>query len=151
VNRTILLPGSDVPNWFSHQTIEWPIERSVSLHVPSLSNGEIQGLLVCVVVLRDERRFMFPGSIIIKSRQNIFELTSYTVPFFPETESDHLCLSHIPLRKDQAEIASGKEIEVDIMSWKPIEVKKCGIHLLLVDEPNIINKHASVVQYVHQF
>jgi hypothetical protein len=44
-NCFIFLPGSEVPNWFSHKRIG----SSISFHVPSLAESEIRVLLICFV------------------------------------------------------------------------------------------------------
>ncbi|GLT71273.1 hypothetical protein SLA2020_433060 [Shorea laevis] len=99
--RAVFLPGSEVPNWFSHQGIG----SSISFDVPPLSEGEIQGLLVCAVYAA-------------KEESNVITGCSF--------HENH----HIPLKRYQFEMESGEEVEVSIMAGDDFEVKKCGIHLL---------------------
>jgi hypothetical protein len=43
---SICLPGSEIPNWFSHRTIG----SSISIRVPSFWDGKIGNMLLCVVL-----------------------------------------------------------------------------------------------------
>ena len=47
----------------------------------------------------------------------------------------------------EVEVESGDEIEVSIKVSNNIEVKKCGIHLL-VNEPDVLVEYESMVQQV---
>jgi hypothetical protein len=131
--RGILLPGGEVPNWFSHKRIG----SSISFQIPSLSKGQIKGFFVCAIYAPKEEtvpKFAIP-SININSRT--FGRLSH---FIYEIHKDHSCLSYIPVSLLEAEIASGMELKIDCEVRGDFEVKKCGIHLL-VNEPNAIDEY----------
>ncbi|KAB1223051.1 hypothetical protein CJ030_MR2G022346 [Morella rubra] len=142
----IFLPGSEVPNWFSHQAIG----SSISFHVPSLAEGEIQGLLICAVyAAKDENKATAsaPFAIVNNKTRGHQETFRPTFRPVPETCEDHYCVCHIPLKSYGFEMESEEEIEVSIRAGHAIEVSKCGVHLLLV--PNTINEYGSLVEYSH--
>ena len=59
----------------------------------------------------------------------------------------HSSVCHIPLKKFEVEVESGDEIEVSIKGNDAIEVKKCGIHLL-VNEPDVLVEYGSNIQHI---
>ena len=61
-----------------------------------------------------------------------------------EIYEDHSMVCRFPLKRNKFEMESGDEIEVSIDN---LEVKKCGIHLL-VNEPDLLVKYESMVQQV---
>jgi hypothetical protein len=186
---SICLPGSEIPNWFSHQADEGvslchsgretPIWFShtkcwwsshyqtmaslISFHVPSFLVGKIGKMLLCVVFAANKEDPSRVGNLNWrlrnKTRTHQANLKIGSKPFrvFGSCE-DHIFLEVCPLMKCQTsiidpqfdfEMKSGDEIEVSVefacMSMdrseelkSEIQVKKCGIHLL-VDDPNVVD------------
>jgi hypothetical protein len=153
-SRIIVLPGSEVPNWFSHKRIG----SSISFHVPSISKGEFLRLLVSAVCIFDETRdsrssYHRPDVTILNktrgTRHNYWEIYSPTLPhIFPwRKEEDHIFLHLTPLIRKKYELKSGlifnelvmesgDEIKVSFGRWENLKVKKCGVHIV-VDKPNV--------------
>ncbi|XP_059441190.1 disease resistance protein RPV1-like [Corylus avellana] len=144
--RVICLPGSEVPNWFSHQRIG----SSISFHVPSISNGQILRLLVCAVYSANSEYNKMGGldpHVIINNKTRGYDHTLWPTLFpGPVTCEDHVFLYQTPLISNEIEMESGDEIELSIKLRKAAKVKKCGIHLL-VDEPNVMEEYGSMVHY----
>jgi hypothetical protein len=146
-NCFIFLPGSEVPNWFSHKRIG----SSISFHVPSLAEGEIRVLLICFVYAKkkelDPRVTEICVRIRIKTRGHRHVLFPVNFPF-SVNGSDHLVLSrwHVVKNKVVApgpssiEIVNGEEMEVSFELWSWAEVKKCGVHII-VDESKAIGRY----------
>jgi hypothetical protein len=145
--RVICLPGSEVPNWFSHQRIG----SSISFHVPSISNGQILRLLVCAVYAANGVYNKMGGlspHVIIDNKTRGYQHILWPDLFpGPVSCEDHVFLYQTPLIRNEIEMESGDEIELSIEFWEAAKVNKCGIHLL-VDEPNVIEECGSVVQYL---
>jgi hypothetical protein len=148
-SRGIVLPGSEVPNWFSHQGIGC----SISFELPPLSEGEIHGLVFCAVYGAadegqrfGERRWGLWLKICNKTGDIIFGPTfGETYCFFPKIREDHhLMVKYVPLRHDKFLMERGEELKASFEHDKCIEVKKCGIHFLF-DDSNVRYGHESVV------
>jgi hypothetical protein len=155
--RFICLPGSEIPNWFSHKGIG----SSISFCAPSISNGQFLRLLVSAVYAFDQERDQFDENphLWIKNKTRGNEDLHWAINFgghiasgehsflYPK-EEDHflLCLTQLIRAKYELEngvifyelfMESGDEIEVSIQLWGRANVKKCGVHLL-VAEPNVM-------------
>ncbi|XP_042956563.1 disease resistance protein RUN1-like [Carya illinoinensis] len=143
----IFLPGSEVPDWFNYQNIG----SSISFHVPSLSKGEIRGLLVCAVYAakeEPERESATGCHMKIYNRTRGFRYTDWkTLSGIALTCEDHFFVYHAPLLRNKLDMKSGDEMEVSIEPWRAVEVQKCGIHLI-VDEPIAEDESGSKVQQV---
>lgn len=146
--RLLSLPGSEVPNWFSHQRTG----SSISFHVPSPSEGEIRVLLICAVYAskKESHPRWTKNHVIIYNKTRGYRHVLLPEEFdFPVNNSDNLFLfqTHlignnlemVPAPERKLEMVSGEEIEISFQLWSSIEVKKCGVHLL-VDKPNVIDK-----------
>jgi len=146
-SRGIFLPGSEVPNWFSHKGIG----ISVSFHVPSISKGQFLRLLICVVGSFDETfgarhniRYHLGVTIRNKTRGNSKLLVPNHVAAFEgkdssvsnmdrlyhsqtkKGEKDHFFLYLTPLIRNKYELESGLIFNELVMeSGDEIEVK-CG-------------------------
>jgi hypothetical protein len=152
-SRFICLPGSEVPNWFSHKGIG----SSISFRVPSISKGQFLRLLVCAVYATDigasgHVTILPVVEILNKTRGNTHflrptEIDTHKHSFLFPNKEDHFFLYLTPLIRNkyvlesglifnELVMESGDEIEVSISIWG-LNVKKCGIHLL-VDEPNVM-------------
>ncbi|XP_062171394.1 uncharacterized protein LOC133877168 [Alnus glutinosa] len=158
-SRVICIPGSEVPNWFSHRTYS----NFISFHVPSISKGQFPRLFVCVVSpfngTRDIRGFRYIPSLTIRNETRGNEkflqpwtATDCTDEFtLPRTNgnSDHVFLYLTALIRNKYELESGlifnelvmesgDEITVffGFRGMKPF-VEGLGV-LVVVDEPNVM-------------
>ncbi|XP_059429121.1 disease resistance protein RUN1-like [Corylus avellana] len=153
--RFTFLPGSEVPNWFTHQRIGSSISFNVpsisSDHVPSLSEDAVYILFICAVYAKEDesdRLIKISATVDNKSRGYRQVIVPATASYFAN-KSDHLFLVEWHLiRRDNALmlVSPGREMELlwkdeievsfDISSadLKTCVVNKCGVHLL-VDEP----------------
>jgi hypothetical protein len=150
---TIVLPGSEVPSWFSHHASGC----FISFELPPLSEGEIYGLVFCAVyVAKDEanilgQRFGRKGRFLwlkISNKTGDIVLVKHFGPKFcvvPKIREDHhLIFRYIPLRDDKFLMERGEELKASLVHDKFTEVKKCGIHFLF-DDSNVRYGHESVV------
>ncbi|XP_059434489.1 disease resistance protein RUN1-like isoform X2 [Corylus avellana] len=154
-SRVIILPGSEVPNWFSHQGIGW----FMFFELPPLSEGEIQGLLFCAVyAAKDEsNQEEFSGRSVgfleLEFTNKTGDIKYHfwpwpTFSFFPKIREDHLFVRYIPLGHNKYLMERGEKVKASLGNDELIEVKKCGIHFLF-DDSNVSYGHGrSVVQYV---
>jgi hypothetical protein len=148
-SRDIVLLGSEVPNWFSHQGIGC----SISFELPPLSEGEIHGLLFCAVYVTADEGQRFGkqgGSLWLKISNKTGDIFlgrrfSETYCFLPKIREDHhLMVKYVPLRDDKFLMERGEELKASVEHHSCIEVKKCGIHFLF-DDSNVRYGHKSVV------
>jgi hypothetical protein len=147
-SRGIVLPGSEVPNWFSHQGIGC----SISFELPPLSEGEIHGLLFCAVYVAEDKgqRFEKGGRLWLKISNKTGDIIldehfGETFCFFPKIcEDHHLMVRYEPLRDDKFLMERGEELKASFEHDEYIEVKKCGIHFLF-DDSNVRYGYESVV------
>jgi hypothetical protein len=110
--RYIVLPGGEVPNWFSHKRNG---SNSISFQIPSLPKAQIKGLFVCAVWAPDEEiveRFLFYSLLFININNNrSLDINPHGVPlrFVDDQYScGHLsCMVYIPNPFAEDEIASG--------------------------------------------
>ncbi|XP_059429972.1 disease resistance protein RPV1-like isoform X2 [Corylus avellana] len=153
-SSSLCLPGSEIPNWFSHQTIG----SLISFHVPSFLDGKMGKVLVCVVyaankevprVLDLQGWFDWTFCNKTKNPQESYKIESRNCYF--DSFEDHIFLAMMQFHHINLEMKSGDEIELSIdlgdqsqVKKCEIQVKKCGIHLL-VDEPNVIDEDGGVV------
>jgi hypothetical protein len=146
---SLCLPGSEIPNWFSHQTIG----SLISFRAPSYwGPGKICKLLGWVVYATNEeapgdfgRKDRFKWMFCNKTRSpNSSSGWLRKAKFFDSFE-DHIVVEAMAFPMSLEEVKSGDEIEARVTcvdgtssQWiekRGIQVKKCGIHL--VDEPNV--------------
>jgi hypothetical protein len=107
-----VLPGGEVPNWFSHKRNG---SNSISFQIPSLPKAQIKGLFVCAVWAPDEEiveRFLFYSLLFININNNrSLDINPHGVPlrFVDDQYScGHLsCMVYIPNPFAEDEIASG--------------------------------------------
>ncbi|XP_057505339.1 disease resistance protein RPV1-like isoform X1 [Actinidia eriantha] len=126
----ILLPGSELPSWFSHRTMG----SSISFHMPLQSEDRFQGITIgFVYASREERPEMgLPPFAVITSQTN-GELWRYSSSNkVSGTREEHLMVWYVTKSYFRHPIKSGDQVEVsviDILPGKPWQVKKCGFHL----------------------
>ena len=150
---SLCLPGSEIPNWFSHQTIG----SLISFHVPSFLDGKIGKVLVCIVyAAKEEPRLLdlegwFDWTFCNKTKnpQESYKIESRNCYF--DSFEDHIFVAMIQFHHINLEMKSGDKIELSVdlgdqsqVKMCDIQVKKCGIHVL-VDDPNVIDEDGSVV------
>jgi hypothetical protein len=149
---SLCLPGSEIPNWISHQTTG----SLISFHVPSFLDCRIGRLLLCVVYAanKKEPRFLdlegwFELTFCNKSKNppECYGIESRNCYF--DSFEDHMFLDVMQFHHINLEMNSGDEIELSVnlgilseVKNCEIQVKKCGIHVL-VDEPNVIDDEVS--------
>jgi hypothetical protein len=150
-NWDVLLPGCEIPNWITHQTI------GSSISFPSFLDGK---LLLCVVFAANKEA---PGGLSrvgflkwtlrnkTRTDQVDFLIASRADGFFGSCE-DHIFV-HV-MENDLIDFGtkSGDEIELSVgfnnvmdTSGDEIQVKKCGIHQL-VDDPNVMDTSGDEIQ-----
>jgi hypothetical protein len=147
---SLCLPGSEIPNWFSHQTIG----SLISFHVPSFVDGQISKVLLSVVYASNKEVSRNSDNWGWRFCNKTRNPTKY---FMAHSKNSifYVCEDHIFV-----EVKSGDEIELEMKSGDEIElfvkvlpheemecemqVKKLGIHLL-VDEPNVTDKAESAL------
>jgi hypothetical protein len=161
---SVLLPGSEIPNWISHQTIG----STISFCVPSLLDGKIGGKMLLSVVyavkkeapretFAQRRRLRWRMRLRNKSyrdRSNSWDdWGTGVMPDGPDFDifEDHIAAALVRYRS-KMKSGDGVEIEVDVVleSWahpgivyeridpQIIEVKRCGIHFVVDEhEPNV--------------
>ena len=107
-------------------------------------------MLVWVVIAAKKvakETFDSPSAMITNKTRDRTEICSPPIFGILEFCEDHSVVRHFPLKMHKFEMESGDEIEVSIKGNDDIEVKKCGIHLL-VNEPNVLVEYESMVQQV---
>ncbi|XP_059429953.1 disease resistance protein RUN1-like [Corylus avellana] len=144
---SICLPGSEIPNWISHQTIG----SLISFRVPSFwGAGKVSKLVVWVVYAANEEapKDFYRNNGFVLYFRNKTRHPGYSFPnphgtkFFYSFE-DHIFVEAMRFPRLDHIVKSGDEIEVKVSQQIEenkcgIQVKKCGIHL--VDEPNVIDE-----------
>ncbi|XP_059429970.1 disease resistance protein RPV1-like [Corylus avellana] len=152
---SLCLPGSEIPNWISQETIR----SFISFRAPSYwGPGKICKLLVWAVYAMNEeapryfdRKDGFRWNFRNKTRRPNESSEWPCVAKFFDSFEDHIVVEAIEFPGGTTQVKSGDEIEVrvkcmslrregnmsGIQWWEKnecgIQVKKCGIHL--VDEP----------------
>jgi hypothetical protein len=142
----LCLPGSEIPNWFSHQTIG----SLISFRAPSYwGPGKKCKLLGWVVYARNEeaprdfdRKDGFKWMFCNKTRSPDESYGWGPKAKFFDSFEDHIVVEAMEFRMSLGNLKSGDEIEAWVtcesslgLEKSGIQVKKCGIHL--VDEPNV--------------
>jgi hypothetical protein len=94
-----------------------------------------------------EKIFHPPSAIIQNKTKGLTKTFSLTIDTSFKICGDHSFVCRIPLKIYEVEMESGDEIEVSIKVSNNVEVKKCGIHLL-VNEPDVLVEYGSMVQHV---
>ena len=145
IDSGLLIPGSEIPKWFSHQSVG----ASMNLQVPleGCNNNNWEGIVVCTVfVLRQHNPFakIFDLHCRFKSNGNVFEAISIGLSEeFGKIESFHLWMLYIRSSYLESEFKRSKEvfgqrdangfnqIEIEFGSFCPdLEVTKIGAHLV---------------------
>ncbi|GMP39608.1 hypothetical protein CsSME_00010374 [Camellia sinensis var. sinensis] len=137
------LPGSEVPRWFNNKSTGF----SICFNVPLLPNLKIQGLNVCVVYARAERKNNDPrnkswNEFCIKTNNNTKHLKWSYIPTFvgiPEDNEDMIWLSHWNMGN---QFECGDEVDVSVFLWSTFYLKEFGIHVVYEQEKKGIQQDA---------
>jgi hypothetical protein len=154
----VLLPGSEIPNWISHQAMG----SSVSFRVPSYMDGrKIGKVLLCnVYAVNKEAPALGGVSLFIwrlcnKSSRDQYNYRNYTGGCMAINQAPNFDIfeDHIQAKVmewDEIKMKSGDEIEVatdlqhshggeEGIDRQIVEVKRSGIHFVLDDgdEPSV--------------
>ncbi|XP_050286581.1 disease resistance protein RUN1-like [Quercus robur] len=138
----VFIPGSEVPNWFRHQSVG----ASINLELPSYLFKQFRGIALCAVfrphLHHPPSNLIYSLACHIKANGNWFSGTP-CVRFLKEfytVESDHRWFMYLLpnyfqhfLRKEFLQIADGSscQLEIEFLSWDPrTEIKKCGAHMV---------------------
>ncbi|XP_075647851.1 TMV resistance protein N-like [Castanea sativa] len=135
----LVIPGSEIPQWFSHQSVG----NIVNAQVPSHSSNKCFGIAVCAVfsccnVHLSNRALFLRCHILI----NKCEISEFHVGIWPRSvqiKSCHLWMSYIPSqlfnedgRAVLSQIDEDGFIQIEVrFQWdfNGLEVKKCGFRL----------------------
>ncbi|KAJ4959592.1 hypothetical protein NE237_026703 [Protea cynaroides] len=145
----IFLPGSEVPDWFSH----WNIGSSVSFEVPPLLDGRIQGLTVCAIYTANDKPKEFtidmngnaPSAIIHNKTKGHF---CESLPIMYTIQDNHqhdLWVAHIPCTELEDQLEHGDEIEVTVNIGTQFQVKKCGVNLVYEQDEKCSQSNSEAV------
>ncbi|KAL4626531.1 hypothetical protein ACB092_05G103400 [Castanea dentata] len=141
----VVIPGSEVPNWFRHQSVG----ASINLEVPSYLFKQIRGIALCAV-FRPLQHHPPNLCLICHFKANGNSVGCHLCTGFWEMsdtfESDHrwfmyLCPNYLfkfYSPKEFYQIADGSSCQLEIV-FKPnhtsmIEIKKCGAHMVYEEE-----------------
>ena len=153
---SIVIPGSEIPSWFSHQSMGTTVNarvthlnKNVNIQVPSCLCNKWIGLAGCAVFSGPNLRpnnhdssgcLFLIWDILVNNRKGAWlaELFSNT---FVQIKSDHLWLFYLPPRifneNERAVLSQIDEndfIQMEIRFTSPLnqclEVKKCGFRLV---------------------
>jgi hypothetical protein len=141
----LIIPGSEIPKWFSHQSVG----ASLNLQVPleGCNNNNWEGIVVCpVFVLRQHNPFVEDINLRCRFKSNGNQFESVGIVFskdFGKIESYHLWITYYPSSTLEFEFKSSKQelsqrdangfnqIEIEFTSNCPdLEVTKIGAHLV---------------------
>ena len=102
---SIVIPGSEIPRWFSHQTAGTKVtahvthlEENVNIQVPSHSYNKWVGMLACTVFSLHNfhpREVIMKGGYISINNSGVSRCFRFLNHKFVQTESDHLWLLYI--------------------------------------------------------
>ncbi|XP_050286579.1 disease resistance protein RUN1-like isoform X3 [Quercus robur] len=143
----VVIPGSEVPNWFRHQSVG----ASINLEVPSYLFKQFRGIALCAVFgpLHQHRPPNHgPDDLLCHFKANGIPPRSLPAIRFGEksvtVESDHRWFMYLLpnyfrsfFRKGIFQIADGSscQLEIEFQSRDPrIEIKKCGAHMVYEEE-----------------
>nr|POE67007.1 tmv resistance protein n [Quercus suber] len=138
----VVIPGSEVPNWFRDQSVG----DSINLEVPSDLFKQFRGIVVCVVFGPHQHRPRNPYHDIVLgsgfyANGKIINTGGPCISFskeFNKVESDHrwfmyLLPNFFPKEFLQKADGSSFQLAIGFDSFDP-EIKKCGAHMIYEEE-----------------
>ncbi|XP_050286575.1 TMV resistance protein N-like [Quercus robur] len=144
----VVIPGSEVPNWFRHQSVG----ASINPEVPSYSFKQFRGIALCVVFGPHQHRppnnLAYPLYLSCHFKANGKGFRDCPLlrssEEFDTVESDHRWFMYLLPNffinlnsKEFLQIADGSscQLEIEFRSWnRSIEIKKCGAHMVYEEE-----------------
>ena len=144
----VVIPGSEVPNWFRHQSVG----DSINLEVPSYLFKQIRGIVVCAIFGPHQHRppyHLIGISLCADSFSCCFSVDGvYSISHrplvslskeFDTVESDHRwfmyllpnCFEHLVI---ESKIGDGSSCRLEIDFVGSMEIKKCGAHMVYEEE-----------------
>ncbi|KAJ4969985.1 hypothetical protein NE237_003084 [Protea cynaroides] len=130
---SIFLSGSEIPQWFSYQSMG----TSVTFEVPPLLDCTIKGLIVYAVYAAEEEYDEIITSLVMSVHDKgsglrwLYTLTSNA---FSITRQNRTWIGHMPHTEFGYPLETGDILEVSLKIEDRIHVNKCGFHL--VYQPN---------------
>lgn len=154
---SLVIPGSQIPKWFSHQNVG----TSVNLQVPSHLCNKFKGIVVCIVFVLHQKLFSIndcgfmrcthklrrsikangyeAGSSYLLLSKDIRKIESYQLQleYYPST-----CFGKGWMKELNRVNANGfSQIEVTLETEGPgLEVTKCGAHLVFEQDIEHLNQ-----------
>ncbi|XP_042497572.1 uncharacterized protein LOC122076324 [Macadamia integrifolia] len=125
----IFLTGSEIPQWFSYQSMG----SSVTFEVPSLLDCMIKGLTVCVVFAAEEEDNEIMTSLVMSVHDEASGLCwqkNLASHSFQITHQDQIWVGYITHTEFGYPMETGDKLEVSLKISDRIQVKKCGVHLV---------------------
>ncbi|KAL0010746.1 hypothetical protein SO802_005854 [Lithocarpus litseifolius] len=144
----VVIPGSEVPDWFRHQSVG----ASINLEVPSYLFKQFRGIALCAVFGPHQHpppnHLSYPFQLLCHFTANGSGIGGY--PFvrfskeFETVESDHRWFMYLlpkyfklDFEKELLQIADGSscQLKIEFKSQDPrIEIKKSGAHMVYEEE-----------------
>ncbi|XP_019230925.1 PREDICTED: TMV resistance protein N-like [Nicotiana attenuata] len=134
---SIVLPGSNVPNWFCYKSAG----ATLTYTVPSLPdlNLKIHGLTVCSVYTIDWNVWTegIQFYLIIHNEQkNVKLIYSPTCYGLPEAHKEMLWFSHWKFR---SQLDAGDTLNVTVLSMTGFNIKEIGIHIMHGEQADMVS------------
>ncbi|CAN4108231.1 unnamed protein product [Withania somnifera] len=136
---SLFLPGSEVPNWFSHKSVG----AALSFTVPALPDSKIQGITVCSAYAIDWEVWIegIQFYLIIHNEQkNVKLIYSPTCYGLPEAQNKMLWFSHW---KFQSQLDAGDTLNITVVTMDGFIIKEIGIHLIHGEPIDIVSNSNS--------
>ena len=143
----VVIPGSEVPNWFRHQSVG----ASINLEVPSYLFKQFRGIALCAVFRPHQHRPPNLGPDHLSCQFKANGIPAHVLPvvrFWEKSvtvESDHRWFMYLLpnffrffFRKELLQIADGSscQLEIEFIAGEGsmMEIKKCGAHMVYEEE-----------------
>ena len=142
----VVIPGSEVPNWFRHQSVG----ASINLEVPSYLFKQFRGIALCAVFEpplqhRPPNHPSYNLCLRCHFKANGNDFSCYPIARvleeFDTVELDHcwfmyLLPNYLTLyfQKEFLQIADGSSCQLEIEFIGNIKIKKCGAHMVYEEE-----------------
>ncbi|KAM3377829.1 disease resistance protein RPV1 [Capsicum galapagoense] len=136
---SLFLPGSVVPNWFSHKSVG----ATLSFTVPALPDLKIQGITVCSVYTIDWKVWIAGIQfylIIHNEQKNVKLIYSPTCYGLPEAQNEMLWFSHW---KFLSQLDAGDTLNVTVIPMHGFCIKEIGIHLIHGEKIDMVSNSNS--------
>ncbi|KAJ4843587.1 hypothetical protein Tsubulata_040741 [Turnera subulata] len=128
--RSIFLPGSRIPGWFSHQSKE----SKISFHVPQVTGHKSFTMCLCILYGGNDVKHSPASEICVTILNKTKYLVCPYIPTFyavPNAKEEILWLSHWCLGN---RIESGDEVCVTVDWLYSFNIKECGSRLIIEEQ-----------------